>query len=41
MHHEQMTGVILRRRAGGSDDVDDMVVQTVQSPVRANGFLAK
>jgi len=41
MHHEQMTGVILRRRAGASGAVDDMVVQTVQTPVRANWFLAK
>lgn len=39
MHHELLTGVILRRQAGGSDDVDDMVV-VAQSAVRANRFLA-
>lgn len=39
MHHELLTGVILRPLPGGSDDVDDVVV--VQSPVRANWFLAR
>ena len=38
MHHELLTGVILRPLPGGSDDVDDVVVQ---SSVRANRFLAR